>query len=510
MISVDFCESPQTTQKTLKVKPMRREREQRLDDVASFHGMNYAPLRAVETSCVRTRRDAISVLIPAYDAQGHLAQCLQALRQSDLKPAEIIVVDDGSKDETGRIAASFGVTVLTSGRRMGPSHARNRAANAASGDILLFLDSDVCVHRDTLSKVIKNFESDAKLDALMGSYDDAPACQDFISKYRNLMHAYVHQTGAELASTFWSGCGAIRRTVFLKHFGFSEGCRAMEDIELGYRLIAGGHKIVLDRTIEVTHLKRWTFWSLVKTDILDRGIPWTELILRDRMMPNDLNLQLSQRVSVALVFLLVGLAAIVAVLDGMYLLIPPFVVVFLMLGYWWGGDWSAQPRPRSASIVLSCVVGLIAALGYWQKMYGLVPLVLVSPALLELRHRYNKRVKMRKAKRRVGILYICCLVAVAAHYLPAHHLILVCFAVLMLIGLLNSQFYIFLAGNHGLAFMLAAIPFHLLYHFYNGLSFMAGTARHAWRATGARDERRHTADDGLEPTGTVTGRAAPR
>ncbi len=49
------------------------------------------------------------------------------------------------------------------------------------------------------------------------------------------------------------------------------------------------------------HLKRWTFWGLVKTDVLDRGIPWTELILRDANMPDDLNLQLSQRVSVALV-----------------------------------------------------------------------------------------------------------------------------------------------------------------------------------------------------------------
>ena len=49
---------------------------------------------------------------------------------------------------------------------------------------------------------------------------------------------------------------------------------------------------------------------------------------------------------------------------------------------------------------------------------------------------------------------------------------------LVLLGVLNSQFYIFLAGQRGVAFMLAAIPFHLLYHFYNGVSFIAGLARH--------------------------------
>ena len=56
------------------------------------------------------------------------------------------------------------------------------------------------------------------------------------------------------------------------------------------------------------------------------------------------------------------------------------------------------------------------------------------------------------------------------------------FAIVALLALLNSQFYIFLAGKRGIAFMLCAIPFHLLYHFYNGLSFIAGVTRHYWMA----------------------------
>ncbi len=64
---------------------------------------------------------------------------------------------------------------------------------------------------------------------------------------------------------------------------------------------------MLDRDLRVKHLKKWTFWGLLKTDVLDRGIPWTELILRDQRMPNDLNLQISQRVSIGLVYLDAGL-----------------------------------------------------------------------------------------------------------------------------------------------------------------------------------------------------------
>jgi GT2 family glycosyltransferase len=193
--------------------------------------------------------------------------------------------------------------------------ARNLGAQSAAGDILFFIDSDVCVHPDTVERVQSCLDANPGVSAVIGSYDDTPGAKDFISTYRNLMHCYVHQRAREEACTFWSGCGAIRRDVFLQHSGFdaSYGRPAIEDIELGYRLRRARLKILLDKQLQVKHLKRWTFWNLIKTDIFDRGIPWTELILRDRSMPNDLNLQLSQRVSVALMFLMLGAAAALAV-----------------------------------------------------------------------------------------------------------------------------------------------------------------------------------------------------
>jgi glycosyltransferase involved in cell wall biosynthesis len=430
---------------------------------------------------------SISVIIPACDASAHLPRCLEALRKSDRTPLEVIVIDDGSKDDTRQIASSFGAKVMVNERRCGPALARNLGTQQAIGNILFFLDSDVCVKPDTLSKVARSFDLDPQLDALIGSYDTAPASPDFISQYRNLMHSYVHQTGAERACTFWSGCGAIRRDVFLEHSGFSEdyGRPAIEDIELGYRLIRAGRKIVLDRSILVTHLKHWSFWGLVKTDILDRGIPWTELILRDRFMPNDLNLQLSQRVSVALVFILFGLTTTLAVLSGIHKILPLFAVVFLMLARWWG-EIGSYKRPAVALATLSVTIFAIALVVYYRGMYGLLPPLLLTPVLLLMRHRYNQSGRLTKLHRWYGIVFISCSVIVAGYYLPKHHLIFACFAVLTLLAILNSQFYIFLAGKRGIAFMLCAIPFHLLYHFYNGISFIAGVVRHYWASTFTR------------------------
>ena len=154
---------------------------------------------------------------------------------------------------------------------------------------------------------------DPSLDALIGSYDESPDAVDFLSQYKNLMHCFVHQQGKRRASTFWTGCGAVRRTVFEASGGFDERYTRprIEDIELGARLIRAGRKIELEPSLKVKHLKRWTFLGLLESDIRDRAIPWTQLMLRERHIPNDLNVQRSQRLSVALMYLALLLAAVI-------------------------------------------------------------------------------------------------------------------------------------------------------------------------------------------------------
>jgi hypothetical protein len=158
----------------------------------------------------------------------------------------------------------------------------------------------------TISQVVAVFRREPTLTALFGSYDAQPAAPNFLSQYKNLFHHYVHQTSFVEATTFWAGCGAIRRTVFFELGGFDPayGRPSIEDIELGYRLTQAGHSVRLCHDIQVTHLKRWTARSLVLTDIRDRGIPWTQLMLRGRVFTNDLNLNMANRLSVACACLL--------------------------------------------------------------------------------------------------------------------------------------------------------------------------------------------------------------
>lgn len=212
------------------------------------------------------------------------------------------MVDDGSTDSSGDAARALGVRVIETGGRRGPSFARNLGARAAEGELLLFLDADVAIHEGTLAGIADRFEREADLDALIGSYDDEPSSPDFLSQYRNIQHCYVHRQAGRLASTFWTACGAVRRDVFMAHGGFDENRRAIEDIEFGYRMHAAARKIALDPELQVKHLKRWTVWNWLRTDIFVRAIPWTEVILKYRRMPDDLNIGWSQRACVAGIF----------------------------------------------------------------------------------------------------------------------------------------------------------------------------------------------------------------
>jgi glycosyltransferase involved in cell wall biosynthesis len=194
-------------------------------------------------------------------------------------------------------------SVLRLTRNSGPSSARNLGARDATGEILFFVDADVIIGPDAVSRVVRTFAQHPDVDAIFGSYDDEPRAPGLVSQYRNLLHHYVHQHGAVDASTFWSACGAIRRSVFEAVGGFDEKRypRCIEDIELGYRLRRMGHRILLDKGLQGTHLKRWTLRSMVRTDICCRAIPWTRLILETKSAPDDLNLRGGQRASVAAV-----------------------------------------------------------------------------------------------------------------------------------------------------------------------------------------------------------------
>lgn len=260
-------------------------------------------------------RPFLSVIVPVYNGRHLLPDTLGAIARSDLAKErwELVLVDDGSTDGTGEVAGPLVDRVVRlDGPPRGPAFARNRGAERAHGEVLVFVDADVRLAPDALGKLAVLFESDPTLGAAFGSYDDQPPAPGVVSRYRNLLHHYHHHRGAGEAETFWAGLGAVRASVYREVGGFDEVRYArpqIEDIELGRSIRRAGHRIVLDPSIQGAHLKRWTLGQVLETDLFHRGIPWMRLILREGGGGDTLNVKPKEKLCVALVGLgLAGLA----------------------------------------------------------------------------------------------------------------------------------------------------------------------------------------------------------
>jgi GT2 family glycosyltransferase len=248
----------------------------------------------------------VTIVIPFHKDLSQLEQSLPAAHRS-LPDAEIIVAADGARDDCRPLAGACGARVIEVPGPSGPAVARNRAARAARGDILLFVDADVVPAPGALPGICQLLDEDASIAAVFGAYDLAPPEPNFMSQYKNLSHAYVHETGNREAATFWAGLGAVRTDAFRKVGGFDERFArpSVEDIDLGYRLRRAGYRIRLDPQFRGRHLKRWTFWNSIDIDIRARGLPWAQLIHRYQALANDLNTRFELRLSVVLSYLLV-------------------------------------------------------------------------------------------------------------------------------------------------------------------------------------------------------------
>lgn len=229
-----------------------------------------------------------SVVVPARNCARTLRRAAAALLASDLPRDtwELIVVDDSSTDDSAQVAREVAdrVVQLTGGAR-GPAFARNRGAEIARGEILVFVDADVCAHVGTLRDFVGALDRDPGLAAVFGAYDDTPPERGLVSQFRNLLHHYVHLTNAGEAETFWAGCGAVRRADFMAAGMFDERRferPQVEDIDLGYRLVDSGRRVALAPEIQGTHLKRWALWRMLVTDFRDRAVPWSLLLLERR------------------------------------------------------------------------------------------------------------------------------------------------------------------------------------------------------------------------------------
>ncbi|MCR4344589.1 MAG: glycosyltransferase [Candidatus Scalindua sp.] len=162
----------------------------------------------------------VSVIIPTYDEEKCIEDCVRSLR-SQTVPSEIIIVDDGSKDQTVATCEALGVKVLQQ-KHKGPGTARNLGANDAKGNILVFVDADMVFDSDYILELIKPITSGESIatchwNEMVANWDNPWArCQTWYFGFPDKRRQpYAMPTPGGVYR-------AVRKDFFLDNGGFSE------------------------------------------------------------------------------------------------------------------------------------------------------------------------------------------------------------------------------------------------------------------------------------------------
>ncbi len=204
---------------------------------------------------------SFSVVIPVYNGAGTIGRAIESVLAQTYPASELIVVDDGSTDDTARVVASFGRRVVSlSQANAGVSAARNNGAQLATGEWLAFLDADDWYYPDRLRWHAEWIARDPELDFLTGDYDYRRPDGSLISRSMEITEAGMRllekASGAcevimeadELESFVENHFGdthtlSVPRRTFMRLGGYPLGQAVCEDVNFLIRLCAASRRV---------------------------------------------------------------------------------------------------------------------------------------------------------------------------------------------------------------------------------------------------------------------------
>ncbi len=244
----------------------------------------------------------ITIVIAVNNGGKTFTSCLTSIFKHRDEFVEVIVVDDASTDGSAAVAQYWGCRLISLGVRHGAYSARNLAIEQARGDILLFFDADQAMRAGYVQRVREIFDRDPNLTCAHGVFSwDAPV-KSFAARYKNLTHSFRHRHLGGEACLFSAGLVAMSRSKFLQAGGFEEA-EPLADIRFGYSLRAHRGRFLYDGEMKADHLKELTIWQLIVSDLRDRAVPWTDIVL-DGKRAGDGVTRLCDLIPVALTLLI--------------------------------------------------------------------------------------------------------------------------------------------------------------------------------------------------------------
>lgn len=193
----------------------------------------------------------VSILVPAYNEAAVIASCLKSILASDYRHFEVIVVDDGSKDDTAKLARALKDSRLkvVSKTNGGKASALNHGIEIARADFIVAIDADTVFRPDTLRKLMRHFQN-PKVGAVSGNTRVANR-HKLITKLQSLEYVVGFNLDRRMGDLFDcitvvpGAIGAFRKSALARTGGFTFDTLA-EDTDLTLSVKEAGYRIVYD------------------------------------------------------------------------------------------------------------------------------------------------------------------------------------------------------------------------------------------------------------------------
>jgi glycosyltransferase involved in cell wall biosynthesis len=280
-----------------------------------------------------------SIIIPTFNGASRIGNCLDSLvKQTTGRDVEILVVDDGSTDNTAKVVRGYSLVRLITQINAGPASARNRGALEARGRILLFTDDDCVPMPDWLETMLEPFKDSDVVGAkgVYRTHQKSLAARFVQIEYEDKYRLMAGLPSIDFIDTY---SAAFRRDRFLEMTGYDTSfpVACAEDIELSYRMSARGWKMKFVPAAIVYHTHPDTFLRYLKKKY--KFAFWRVLAVRknpskgvkDSHTPQTMKLQLlfAPALLLAMVFDLAarpGVPVSALVLGGFLLSTLPFTL----------------------------------------------------------------------------------------------------------------------------------------------------------------------------------------
>jgi glycosyltransferase involved in cell wall biosynthesis len=294
----------------------------------------------------------VSVVIAAYNAQNTIAQAVTHSLAQAKGPmeVEVVVVDDGSTDDTAAVAENAGAKVIRQ-ENAGPAEARNRGWKTATGQFICFTDSDCIPMPDWMENLLDGF-TDQQVGAVAGSYDIANG-NSWLARWVHQEIIERHKKMNSFVRAFGSYNVAIPRYILRATGGFDSGYyRASgEDNDLSYRIIKKGWRIAFNPEAKVAHYHPEKLWKYLMEQY--RHGFWRAKLYLDHpdMTTGDDYTRLRDRLEPILVggivgFLLLAVLGITGFIWPLLVFLAAYTSIHLSWPMsWWLGEGKADALP---------------------------------------------------------------------------------------------------------------------------------------------------------------------